>query len=346
MGDKFHFISAIKSERRGYQRLKRSRFLYIIPVIIGIMILILFTGFSKKGENEVRIQTEDVESSRLLGIDFLINPPNQRIYGSANDDSKLEDKSLRNNKDASEAEHKFFNELTRILKERPAGVERLIKDKEESINLADKGIEENSKQAPSSESESEKNNKPIKLKRVALTFDDGPHPKNTEKILLLLEKYDAKATFFMLGSNVDYYPGIAKSVTEAGHELGNHTWSHRDLTTLGSDSVAQEAQDTNEIIKKATGEEPTVFRPPYGATNEQVETAVKMVPVLWTVDTMDWKSGDPNAILEIVKRNVEDGSIILLHDIHDSTVVALEPILNFLDEEGYNFVTVSDLEKY
>lgn len=180
-------------------------------------------------------------------------------------------------------------------------------------------------------------------KRVALTFDDGPHPKNTLKIIDVLDKYDAKATFFMLGNRVNFYPEIAKKVADEGHELGNHTWDHKDLSTLSKEEGIQEVEQTNEIIKSTTGRESTAFRPPYGVVNEQVQNSISSPPVLWTIDTLDWQSHNPNEILKIVKENVKDGSIILMHDIHDTSAQAVEPILKYLKTEGYEFVTVSEL---
>lgn len=181
-------------------------------------------------------------------------------------------------------------------------------------------------------------------KKVALTFDDGPHQKNTIEILDLLDQYDAKATFFMLGNRVDFYPDIAKMVADKGHEIGNHTWNHKDLTTLNKEEGIQEVEKTNEIIRNATGRESTVFRPPYGAVNEQVQNAISSRAVFWTIDTLDWKSRNPNEILKIVQENVKDGSIILMHDIHATSVQAVEPILKYLKAEGYELVTVSELE--
>lgn len=180
-------------------------------------------------------------------------------------------------------------------------------------------------------------------KRVALTFDDGPHPKNTLKIIELLDKYDAKATFFMLGNRVDFYPDIAKKVADAGHDLGNHTWNHKDLSTLSKEEGVQEVEQTNEIIKSATGKESTAFRPPYGSVNEQVQNSIDIPSILWTIDTLDWKSHNPDEILKIVQENVKDGSIILMHDIHDTSAQAVEPILKYLKAEGYECVTVSEL---
>jgi peptidoglycan-N-acetylglucosamine deacetylase len=208
---------------------------------------------------------------------------------------------------------------------------------DESNEPNDKVDEEKSKQ------EKPENEIPSKEKRVAMTFDDGPHPENTMRILELLKKYDAKATFFMLGSRVDFYPAIAKKVAEDGHELGNHTWNHKDLTTLSSDSIKQEVHDTSEIILQATGQKPTVMRPPYGATSKQVEAVVNLPSILWTVDTLDWKSHDPQAVLEEVKENVQDGSIILMHDIHETTVEAVELVLKYLKENGYTCVTASEI---
>lgn len=202
------------------------------------------------------------------------------------------------------------------------------------------------KPEPSDENDLDKDSDkdtPASGKHVALTFDDGPHPTNTLEILQLLDEYNAKATFFMLGNRVDFYPDIAKMIAEKGHELGNHTWSHKNLTSLGLEEIKEEVQATNEVIQNATGKQPTVFRPPYGAFNDLVREAIGIPPALWTIDTLDWKSHDPNEVLSIVKENVKDGSVILMHDIHKSTVEAVELVLKFLDEEGYEFVTVSEI---
>ncbi|OQM44742.1 hypothetical protein B6A27_14870 [Anoxybacillus sp. UARK-01] len=234
-----------------------------------------------------------------------------------------------------------YDQVKNILTEKWADRLSIIPDKPEDLTVpnGDRGNE-----SPSNPPAEKPSSPPSK--RVALTFDDGPHPQNTLKILNLLKKYEAKATFFMLGSRVDFYPDIAKKIAEEGNELGNHTWDHKDLTTLNSAEIRKEIRDTNEMIKKTTGREPTVFRPPYGAINDQVKRMVGMPVVLWTVDTLDWQSHDPHAMLQIVKKNVKDGSIILMHDIHESTAEAVEPVLKYLKDEGYTFVTVSELEQH
>lgn len=185
---------------------------------------------------------------------------------------------------------------------------------------------------------------PAHVKKVAITFDDGPHPEYTPAILNLLNQYEAKATFFMLGSEVASHPEIVKMVADGGHELGNHTWLHKNLTKLGPEGIMNEINRTNEAITKVTGKCPTIFRAPYGAINEQVKRTVNMKPVSWTVDTLDWKSHDPDAILNIVKRHTHDGSIILMHDIYASSADATAKVLNYLHEAGYEFVTLSELE--
>ena len=180
-------------------------------------------------------------------------------------------------------------------------------------------------------------------KQVALTFDDGPDPKVTTHILSTLKKYNAKATFFMLGSRVEYYPEIAKNVEEAGHEIGNHTWNHPDLTKASIKKINKEITSTSSIIKDVTGKKATVFRPPYGAENDFVRAQTDLPSILWDVDTMDWKHRNADQLLTQVKKNTKDGSIILMHDIHQSTADGLDAVLDYLKSEGYTFVTVSEL---
>ncbi|MCR2822915.1 polysaccharide deacetylase family protein [Lederbergia panacisoli] len=183
-------------------------------------------------------------------------------------------------------------------------------------------------------------------KRVALTFDDGPHPENTQKILKILEKYDVKATFFQIGKLVDEFPTITKEVFANGHEIASHTWNHPDLSILEDHLVEEEISTTQRTIKTVIGEAPVHFRPPYGYTNESVKEIARELgetEVLWTVDTLDWKSRDPEAILQIVKEEVRNQSIILMHDIHPTTVEAVEPVIKFLHDEGYEMVTLREL---
>ncbi|WP_054954793.1 polysaccharide deacetylase family protein [Paenibacillus dakarensis] len=194
--------------------------------------------------------------------------------------------------------------------------------------------------------------KPIQLpldpkgKYVALTFDDGPNPKVTPRVLKTLEKYDAKATFFMLGVQVEYYPNLAKKVAEAGHEIGSHSKSHPNLANMSLYEVRKQLTDASKQIEAATGAKPTLFRPPYGAMNDAVKkvtTEQKTPIILWSVDSLDWKSRNAQAVNKVVMRDVRPGSIILMHDIHRSTADALPQMLKSLKKQGYQFVTVSQL---
>ncbi|NYF25123.1 polysaccharide deacetylase family protein [Sporosarcina sp. JAI121] len=232
-----------------------------------------------------------------------------------------------------------------------------VEDKDENPPNADSdnnGTEGNSTTPPSKETESTTdqgvdNNELTEeldsgIKQVALTFDDGPDPKVTMQILETLNKYDAKATFFMLGSRVEYYPEIAKSVQEAGHELGNHTWNHPDLTKAGMEKIRNEIDKTSSMIENVTGQQATAFRPPYGAVNETVRSQSNLPIILWDVDTLDWKHRDSNKLLTNVKSMTKNGSIILMHDIHQSTADGLDSVLTYLQSEGYTFVKVSELQ--
>ena len=181
-------------------------------------------------------------------------------------------------------------------------------------------------------------------KMVAITFDDGPHATNTLKILDILDRYDAKATFFMLGSNVINYQDVVKLVYERGNEIGIHTWNHNDLTKLSSDKILSEIDSTSTAIFNITGQRPKLVRPPYGAVNSVVKsTLCDYTLILWNIDSLDWKSRDENKIVPLVMNDVQDGDIILLHDIHATTVPAVEKIVKALDEADYQMVTVSEL---
>jgi|GEM_PF-85125 len=237
------------------------------------------------------------------------------------------------------------NEL--LAKEFQTSVVDIVSHHEKSeLNVPTKETEQGLEQTPTTEPKKEQPpaSKPDKnVKKVALTFDDGPDPKTTPQILETLKKYDAKATFFMLGSRVEYYPDIAKRIHLEGHELGNHTWTHSNLTKAKPDKIKNEVAKTSAIIEKVTGAQATVFRPPYGAINQTVRTHIDLPVILWSVDTLDWKYRSSSHLLESVKKHTKDGSIILMHDIHQATANGLDAVLAHLQSEGYTFVTVSEL---
>ncbi|MGT2716629.1 polysaccharide deacetylase family protein [Streptococcus respiraculi] len=180
-------------------------------------------------------------------------------------------------------------------------------------------------------------------KRIALTFDDGPSAATTPQVLDLLKKYNVKATFFILGQNVPGNEAILKRIVAEGHEVASHTWDHANLVTLSADQVKQEIDKTQEVIKNVTGQAPTMMRPPYGSVNQSVMSVMQLPVIYWSVDSKDWQSRNPAAILNEVKTCTYPGSIILMHDIHQPTVDSLTSVLDYLLGQGYQPVTVSDL---
>ena len=149
-----------------------------------------------------------------------------------------------------------------------------------------------------------------------------------------------------LGSRVDFYSSITKEVYDQGHEIASHTWDHPDLRDLSTAEVEKQIESTQQAIELVIGKKPDFFRPPYGATNRAVKEVASRfgeTEILWSLDTKDWESRNPKTILKVVKSEVKDGSVILMHDIHDTTVEAVEPILKYLQAEGYEMVTLSEL---
>lgn len=181
-----------------------------------------------------------------------------------------------------------------------------------------------------------------KVKCVALTFDDGPGPK-TGKLLDVLKQENAAATFFVVGPNAETRPKMLVRMLAEGHEIGNHTWNHRVLTSLTSGHLAKEIGNTARAVQEATGVTPTLMRPPYGAVDAKVKKAAGSPVILWNVDTLDWKVLDATKVVSNALRDTKPGSIVLMHDIHSSTIDAAPAILKGLRSKGYHFVTVSEL---
>ncbi|MEE1131667.1 MAG: polysaccharide deacetylase family protein [Caryophanon sp.] len=183
-------------------------------------------------------------------------------------------------------------------------------------------------------------------KRVAITFDDGPHETVTPQILDTLKKYNVKATFYVLGQRVVNNPYLARRILDEGHEIGNHTWSHPDLVKQKDEIISDEYNRTTDIIVQATGALPSSFRAPYGSINARVASLVPLKNVLWSIDTLDWKHRDPEQTLQIVNNLLHNNAIILMHDIHQPTADALDSVLASIQAAGYEMVTISELNAY
>lgn len=183
-------------------------------------------------------------------------------------------------------------------------------------------------------------------KLVALTFDDGPHPQHTEDLLDFLKAERVPATFFILGVQGEKHPDILSRMEKEGHQLAVHSYDHVDFTKLSLQDAQKQINQTNQVIKDATGVDATVMRPPFGAINDQVTKNVDMPQILWNIDTMDWKHRDANYIYNTIVKNTEDGSVILLHDIYGTSVEGAKRAIKKLKKDGYTFVTIDVLMNF
>ena len=186
-------------------------------------------------------------------------------------------------------------------------------------------------------------------KRIAITFDDGPHPRYTPQILDILARYDAKATFFSVGMNAEAYPKLVRRILSEGHELGNHTYNHYHTPKMDGEVLRRDILACSEALQKISGSEPRLFRPPEGVCTEEIKALCRergYTIVMWSIDTRDWAHTSVADIVKNVQKNATDGAIILMHDFtgkNSPTPAALRQILPILQESGFEFVTVSEL---
>lgn len=181
------------------------------------------------------------------------------------------------------------------------------------------------------------------VRRVALTFDDGPHPLYTEPLLDGLKERGVRATFFVTGENAALHPDIIKRMHDEGHLIGNHTYTHIELTKTNREKFKRELVKTNEVLQEITGEEVLYVRPPYGAWDKKLESELNMFPILWSVDPLDWCTADASCITQTVLKKVGENDIILMHDYYKTSVEAALAIVDELQRQGYEFVTVDKI---
>ncbi len=185
--------------------------------------------------------------------------------------------------------------------------------------------------------------------RIALSFDDGPHPKKTMQILDILKEYDIPATFFVIGQNAALYPEPLRRAVREGHEIGNHTYTHPHMSGVSTEELREEILRCTQTIEDVAGVTPRLFRPPEGNYTEEDEGLLEelsLTGVLWSVDTEDWAGKSEREIIKTVKKEIDSGKIILFHDYighKNATVEALQRLIPYLLERGYRFCTVSEL---
>ena len=180
---------------------------------------------------------------------------------------------------------------------------------------------------------------------IALTFDDGPGGESTERILDVLEQYQIRATFFVQGKQVAQHPDTVKRAVELGCQIGNHTYNHKDLTSLSNQEALEQLESVNELVREQTGAGCALVRPPHGRgwKDERILGLVPYPLIMWSIDTRDWSTRDPEQTIQSVLDEVQDGDIVLLHDVYNETADAVEAFVPKLVEQGYQLVTVSEM---
>ena len=177
---------------------------------------------------------------------------------------------------------------------------------------------------------------------IALTFDDGPSPETTERLLDGLKERGAHATFFLIGEQIDGMENVVKRMRDEGHQIGNHTYSHTRLDR-GSDDALRELQKTDARLREVLGEGEHWVRPPWGFVSDAVKPCINTPLIYWSVDTEDWRSRNADLICRIIVQNAQSGDIVLLHDIYPESVDAALRAIDTLSAQGYQFVTVEEL---
>lgn len=180
-----------------------------------------------------------------------------------------------------------------------------------------------------------------------MTFDDGPHPVLTPKLLDILKQRNVKATFFVVGTNARAYPGIIRRMIAEGHEVANHTWNHASLLTRSDEQIYSDLKNTDNAVVAGANYRMRLMRPPYGAVNERIKALMYQkfgyITVMWSVDPLDWKRPGSGVVASRLIQGAHPGAIMLAHDIHAGTIEAMPAVFDQLQARGYKFVTVSQL---
>lgn len=179
--------------------------------------------------------------------------------------------------------------------------------------------------------------------KIALTFDDGPHPVYTPELLDGLKERNVQVTFFVVGKNIEGNEDIIRRMSEDGHLIGNHTYDHVEITKLSDGEASEEIGKTSDLVEKITGKPTEFVRPPFGLWKDNLECGIEMIPVMWTVDPLDWTTKNTTGVVNRVVTKAKENDIILLHDYYESSVQAALRIVDILQAEGYEFVTVDEL---
>lgn len=329
--------------------------LFWLPALVGILLTIalifisLSSFFSSKEYQNCTEKPKIFETQKAIELAYktrkksdivkaqtyvnALNKENQKIYS---------EKILKLEQGVN-----TFNKINDLLEKLKNNItEQILKEAKKAIDgLNDPSFKNEKKQFSTilNDFEMKYKNQYKGKKLIALTFDDGPNPITTPQLLEILESKKVPATFFALGENAQKYPDIIKQEAKNGHEVASHTWDHKDLQMLSVEDQKKEILNANQLVNKITGQDISLYRPPYGSYNDNILKITPLTIVNWSVDTNDWRYNTSEPVIENALNYAYDGSIILMHDIHPWSIKAVPQIIDGLQQKGYTFVTVTSL---
>ncbi|NLM19671.1 MAG: polysaccharide deacetylase family protein [Clostridiaceae bacterium] len=327
---------------------KRNILKIVAPVLSGLLIIaviILFLLNSQKIKSTARLVMQDAPDS--ISENNLKQTDQQSQIDPTDEHNSLEQNSLNSQEQNINQDGNTLHSIIDLSSISSEKTEKTISESDsDPANSKESDTSDPEKNQPGETTEPSASEKSlyslVDYNYIALTFDDGPYDEVDLEILDLLNEYNAHATFFLVGSRIDYYSDTVKAIAEQGSEIANHSFSHPDLTTLSHEELLAEINLTNEKIKEYTGITPTMIRPPYGAYNDSVLEALPYPHIIWNHDTEDWRLRNANLISNSIE-NTRPGSVILMHSLFPETLEALKQSLPILYEQNYRFVTVSEL---
>ncbi len=315
--------------------MKKNIFIILVSTLLILVLIYLYN------QVEITINKKFINNKIHIEYPYFNNEPidnyiNQYLnnYTEKNHNLIFIDYDYEENNQNINLNLYIYEEFQNVIKQKEKTFKiNLLQEKIEPItNLKGKKINQTIKQ----------NNKDKNKKLIALTFDDGPN-QNTIKVLNILEKYNAKATFFILGCNIKGNEKIITRMKNLNMEIGNHMYSHKLLNKLTNEEIKEEYTKVDNLIFEITKNYPTLIRPSYGTYNDRIKKLLDRPIIIWNIDTLDWKYHNSKRIYKKVLKEANDGDIILMHDIYNATANSLELIIPELIEKDYQFVTVTEL---